>query len=741
MIRSSGFSKLIFFVLYFLSFMLLWEWVRPIDQITNTGFLHFFVMFAGLSLLLYYFGLDWRISGLFKIGFIIAVLQQLYFEAAFLQFGSWIPDFIASIGRSLALTIQQDWNAVSDVYRSLLFFILLWLTTYLIHYWISVRKQLFLFYLFTVIYVALLDTFSPYSAEFSIVRIILIGFLLMGMLTLQRILDQEQLKQSANQYQKWIVPLVVMIAFSSVAAYAAPKSEPIWDDPVPFITGIAGGNGTGTGGVNRLGYGVDDSQLGGSFVGDDTTVFTVVTNAPQYWRIEMKDRYTGKGWESSSAITGEGPGFTIGEEVPLELSVVNEEEEPVTATFDIQLPYNHVVYPYNPLQLEEGDAERFVLDPVNEKITSFNGPERVELDTYEWTFEEPRYSLTALRETTELGEFSETGELDQYLQLPQELPDRVYDLAEEITENEDNWYGKAKAIERYFSQNDFTYDQENIPVPGEGEDYVDQFLFDTKRGYCDNFSTSMTVLLRAVDIPARWVKGYTDGEMIGQVEGGLNEYEVTNNNAHSWVEVFFPSVGWVPFEPTIGYSSNVSLDYDIETNRDTEPVEETEPEEQEDTSTPVPLEDEGPTDETGMEGQGVSATTFWENVRAFITENRMALIFSTLLVAALMTLIYRMRFRWLPRVLILYYSFKKDDDIFVKAYMSLLKQLDRYGLKREENQTLRDYAKKIDAFFGTNEMGKLTAQYERILYRQEKQEPNWRDMRELWENLIKRTTG
>ena len=56
--------------------------------------------------------------------------------------------------------------------------------------------------------------------------------------------------------------------------------------------------------------------------------------------------------------------------------------------------------------------------------------------------------------------------------------------------------------------------KQNVAVPGENEDYVDQFLFDTKRGYCDNFSTSMAVLLRTLGIPTRWVKGYTGGEFL-----------------------------------------------------------------------------------------------------------------------------------------------------------------------------------------------------------------------------------
>ena len=127
------------------------------------------------------------------------------------------------------------------------------------------------------------------------------------------------------------------------------------------------------------------------------------------------------------------------------------------------------------------------------------------------------------------------------------------ELARDLTANHDNWFDQAKAIERYFRSGNFTYSQTDVSIPAKDQDYVDQFLFETLTGYCDNFSTSMVTMLRAVDIPARWVKGYTAGNYVGTVGSDGAIYEVTNNNAHSWVEVFFPSQGWVPFEPTRGF--------------------------------------------------------------------------------------------------------------------------------------------------------------------------------------------
>ena len=81
-----------------------------------------------------------------------------------------------------------------------------------------------------------------------------------------------------------------------------------------------------------------------------------------------------------------------------------------------------------------------------------------------------------------MEDFSEVAEdLTQYLQLPEQLPERVRELAESITENEESVYEKTKAIERYFGRNGFVYAQQGVAVPKAGDDYVDQFLFDTKR--------------------------------------------------------------------------------------------------------------------------------------------------------------------------------------------------------------------------------------------------------------------
>ncbi|MEW5961658.1 MAG: transglutaminase domain-containing protein, partial [Chloroflexota bacterium] len=92
---------------------------------------------------------------------------------------------------------------------------------------------------------------------------------------------------------------------------------------------------------------------------------------------------------------------------------------------------------------------------------------------------------------------------------------------------------------------ELTYN-ERIAAPPPGVDKVDYVLFNTREAYCDYYATSMIVLLRSLNIPARLASGFAGGDY----DSELNVFHVVNANAHSWVEVFFPRYGWIEFEPT-----------------------------------------------------------------------------------------------------------------------------------------------------------------------------------------------
>ena len=134
--------------------------------------------------------------------------------------------------------------------------------------------------------------------------------------------------------------------------------------------------------------------------------------------------------------------------------------------------------------------------------------------------------------------------VERYLQLPDSLPDRVAALAERITADAPTSYDKVKAIERWLSDN-YEY-RIDSPVPPEGRDAVDHFLFDTDVGFCEQFASATAVMLRTLGIPARVVVGFTPGNR----SAFTGYYEVKASDAHMWVEVWFDEYGWYEFDPT-----------------------------------------------------------------------------------------------------------------------------------------------------------------------------------------------
>lgn len=144
----------------------------------------------------------------------------------------------------------------------------------------------------------------------------------------------------------------------------------------------------------------------------------------------------------------------------------------------------------------------------------------------------------------------------EYLQLPQELPSRVGQLAQQITAGAVSDTERARLIALYLDSH-YRYSLNKAKIPPANEDFVDYFLFHSKTGYCDYFSSAMTILLRTAGVPARWVKGFAPGTVTGK-HGPLYDVTVRNSDAHSWVEAYIQGKGWTLFDPTPGFSSDVS---------------------------------------------------------------------------------------------------------------------------------------------------------------------------------------
>ena len=250
-----------------------------------------------------------------------------------------------------------------------------------------------------------------------------------------------------------------------------------------------------------------------------------------YWRAFTYDIYTGDGWRSNTTEQNPYPA-----------------NQPLKAEYTSrQILVQQQVFPVENL----GGTVYAAGEPLTVGLPSeaawrsnadLFGVQTDRAGSYKVNSVLPRINELALRDA---GQRYPDWVRGRYLALPPGIPDRVRALAIELTAPERTPYDRTRAIESYLRTFPYTLD---VPRPPVGRDVVDYFLFDLKKGYCDYYASSMVVLARAAGIPARLVIGYANGTY------NLNSkrFVVTEADAHSWAEVYFPGIGWVTFEPTSG---------------------------------------------------------------------------------------------------------------------------------------------------------------------------------------------
>ena len=286
----------------------------------------------------------------------------------------------------------------------------------------------------------------------------------------------------------------------------------------------------GTGGTSRLAVEADVGDY--LTAGRDAELLRVESPEPLLWRGGTLDFFDGVRWSSTTE-----PGVDYGEEVAegIETRTVLQSVEVLQAETDLLFGGYRMTNVSVPNARQSTDASWSTSEPLTRGFSY-------------------RVLSQIPQPTTEQLTGSGTGYPDEvrqkFLQLPEDRPDVLLETAEAIQRDYDlanaTPYEKARAIERYLiSDGGFTY---NLDVDyNRADQAIEEFLGDGKEGFCTQFATSMALLARELDVPSRVVYGATTG-----TEDDPNEYVVTGYNMHTWVEIYFPGVGWYPFEPTPG---------------------------------------------------------------------------------------------------------------------------------------------------------------------------------------------
>jgi len=132
---------------------------------------------------------------------------------------------------------------------------------------------------------------------------------------------------------------------------------------------------------------------------------------------------------------------------------------------------------------------------------------------------------------------------DYYTRLPEDANPRTQALAKEMREQAGTSERYINRVLRMFNTQEFYYTLEPPPL---GNNPVDRFLFDTRRGFCEHYASAFAVLMRAAGIPSRIVLGYQGGEI-----NPMGEYMIVRQaDAHAWTEVWLPGRGWYRIDPT-----------------------------------------------------------------------------------------------------------------------------------------------------------------------------------------------
>lgn len=273
----------------------------------------------------------------------------------------------------------------------------------------------------------------------------------------------------------------------------------------------------------------------------DSPVMYVRTGAPAYWRGLVFDTYQGGVWTASSRAFQEMQPYVPPRLLP---PAPNNNLGTFVQVFRVVRPLPGVILAAYPIQSLYAPVTSLREDVYG----TFFTPDLLRPgQTYSVVSYLPDLTAGALQDSTVA--YAGAGMDQTYLDTVGLSP-QARALARTAVEGHTaTEFDAVMALTRYMQAN-FQYSQQLGHVPA-GRDPVDWFLFDVKIGYCEQFATAETLMLRSLGIPARLATGYSTGSY----DPVLDQSVVRERDAHAWVEVWFPNHGWVPVDPSPGFTA------------------------------------------------------------------------------------------------------------------------------------------------------------------------------------------
>lgn len=340
------------------------------------------------------------------------------------------------------------------------------------------------------------------------------------------------------------------------------------------------------------GVGRSDAYMGDVLTLNFDKVFEITGGKPMYIAATYNDTYTGNGWKTSDSMTtkyAEDPASLALLDSARELSDIFADSE--TVELDTMMKVYAfdtagIDYSVDDITLKFADSDNYSRSVLRTSdLVSISKPDKriiwndIDYNLYTNLYFRNKlsYSFTTLtynyedlyaylrsdsysdgKGTSPLFDSATVASAHEraysaYLALPDTVPQRVYTLSQRIVADRGavSRIDKVWALMEYLWRYDY---RTNVNTVNKGDDFVDLFLFGDSitdepseeyyGGYCTGFASSLAVMCRTLEIPTRYVEGFSP------IESAQESALVDNSYAHSWVEVYFDGVGWVAFEPT-----------------------------------------------------------------------------------------------------------------------------------------------------------------------------------------------